>query len=338
MGSTGEGSACASARRGRAPGVTTLVLGRLWQAALVLGVMSLAVYALIGLMPGDPIDLMLSSDPDLTAEDTLRLKALHGLDRPILDRWWAWVRLAAGGDLGYSRLYAAPVLDVLGPALASTLVLLGASFLLALAIALPAGALAAVKPFSWYDRLINFVALAGVSVPVFWFGLVLIVVFAVGLGALPAGGTGDIGAGRGAFGRLHFLVLPVATLVFASVGGHLRFMRAAVIEALGQHHVRTAWAKGAGTGRVVAGHALRNAMIPVTTVIALDMGTLVSGALVVETVFAWPGVGKLIYDAIMGNDFNLALAALLMATGVTLLASLLADLAYAWLDPRVTYR
>lgn len=328
----------AGPRRGRSAGMTALVLGRLWQAALVLAATSVAVYALIGLMPGDPIDLMLSSDPDLTAEDALRLKALHDLDRPVLDRWWTWARRAAGGDLGYSRLYAAPVLDVLGPALANTLVLLGTSFLLALSIALPAGALAAVRPFSWYDRLINFAALAGVSAPVFWLGLVLIVVFAVGLGVLPAGGTGDVGAGRGGFGRLHFLVLPVATLVFASVGGHLRFMRAAVIEALGQHHIRTARAKGAGTGRVVVGHALRNAMIPVTTVIALDMGTLVSGALVVETVFAWPGTGKLIYDAIMGNDFNLALAALLTATGVTLLASLLADLAYGWLDPRVTYR
>ena len=318
--------------------MTALLLGRLWQAALVLGVMSVAVYALIGLMPGDPIDLMVSSDPDLTPEDARRLKALYGLDRPVLERWWAWAGHAVRGDLGYSRLYAAPVLDVLGPALANTLVLLGTSFVLTLAIALPAGTLAAMKPFSWYDRVANFAALAGISVPVFWFALVLIVVFAVGFGVLPAGGTGELASGRGAFGRIDFLVLPVATLVFASVGGHLRFMRAAVIDALGQHHIRTAYAKGAGTARVVFGHALRNAMIPVTTVIALDMGTLVSGALVVETMFAWPGTGKLIYDAIMGNDFNLALAALLMATGMTLFASLLADLAYAWLDPRVTYR
>ena len=318
--------------------MAALIVGRLWQAALVLGVMSVAVYALIDLMPGDPIDLMVTSDPELTPEDARRLKALFGLDRPVLERWGSWAGLAVRGDLGYSRLYAAPVLEVLGPALANTLVLLGTSFVLALSIALPAGTLAAMKPFSWYDRLINLVALAGVSVPVFWFALVLIVVFAVGLGVLPAGGTGEVAAGRGGFGRLDFLVLPVATLVVASAGGHLRFMRAAVIEALGQHHIRTAYAKGAGTARVVVGHALRNAMIPVTTVIALDMGTLVSGALVVETVFAWPGTGKLIYDAIMGNDFNLALAALLMATAMTLLASLLADLAYAWLDPRVTYR
>ena len=318
--------------------MTALLLGRLWQGALVLGIMSVAVYALIGLMPGDPIDLMVSSDPDLTPEDAERLKALFGLDRPVLERWWAWAGHAVRGDLGYSRLYAAPVLEVLGPALANTLVLLGTSFVLTLAIALPAGTLAAMKPFSWYDRLVNFAALAGVSMPVFWLALLLIVVFAVGLGVLPAGGTGEVAAGRSGFGRLHFLVLPVATLVFASVGGHLRFMRAAVIEALAQHHIRTAYAKGAGTARVVIAHALRNAMIPVTTVIALDMGTLVSGALVVEAVFAWPGTGKLIYDAILGNDFNLALAALLLATAVTLLASLLADLAYAWLDPRVTYR
>ena len=317
--------------------VTSLILGRLWQGALVLLVTSIAVYALIGLMPGDPIDLMVSADPDLTPEDARRLKALYGLDRPILERWWVWAGHAVRGDLGYSRLYAAPVLDVLRPALANTLVLLGTSFALALSIALPAGAAAAIKPFSWYDRLINTTALAGISVPVFWLGLVFIVIFAVQLGVLPAGGAGD-GAAEGVFGRVEFLVLPVATLVLASAGGHVRFMRAAVIDALGQDHVRTAYAKGAGVARVVTGHALRNAMIPVTTVIALDMGVLVSGALVVETVFAWPGMGKLVYDAIMGNDFNLALAALLLTTGVTLAASLLADLAYAWIDPRVTYR
>ena len=317
--------------------MTALVIGRLWQGAVVLLLMSLAVYALVGLMPGDPIDLMVAADPDLTPEDARRLKELYGLDRPILERWWTWIGGAARGDLGYSRLYAAPVPEVLGPALVNTLVLLGASFVLALSIALPAGAAAAMKPFSWRDRLINLAALAGTSVPVFWFGLILIFVFAVQLGVLPAGGVGTVAA-EGAFSRIEFLVLPVATLVFASVGGHVRFTRAALIEALGQDHVRTARAKGAGTARVVAGHAFRNAMIPVTTVLALDMGTLVSGALVVETVFAWPGTGKLVYDAIMGNDFNLALAALLMATAVTLLASLLADLAYAWLDPRVTYR
>lgn len=317
--------------------MTALVLGRLWQGAVVLLVMSVAVYALIGLMPGDPIDLMVSADPTLTPEDARRLKALYGLDRPILERWWAWAGHAVRGDLGYSRLYAAPVPDVLLPALANTLVLLGTSFVLALSIALPAGAAAAVRPFSWYDRLINAAALAGASAPTFWIGLVLIVVFAVNLGVLPAGGAGEDGGG-GAFGRLEFLVLPAATLVFASAGGHVRFMRAALVDALGQDHVRTAYAKGAGTARAVAGHALRNAMIPVTTVIALDMGTLVSGALVVETVFAWPGMGKLIHDAIMGNDFNLALATLLLTTGVTLAASLFADLAYAWIDPRVTYR
>lgn len=317
--------------------MTRLVLGRLWQGAAVLLVMSFAVYGLIGLMPGDPIDLMVSADPELTPEDAARLKALYGLDRPIVERWWTWLTHAARGDLGYSRLYAAPVPEVLGPALAHTLVLLGTSFALALAIALPAGTVAAAKPFSWYDRAINLVALAGVSVPVFWFALILIMVFAVALGWLPAGGTGAL-AGGGFGARLEFLALPAATLVFATAGGHVRFMRASLIEALGQDYVRTACAKGAGPVRVVAGHAVRNAMIPVTTVIALDMGTLMSGALVTETVFAWPGMGRLVYDAIMGNDFNLALAALLLAAGVTLLASLLADLAYAWLDPRVTYR
>lgn len=314
-----------------------LIVNRLAQSTLVLLVMSFVVYALIGLMPGDPIDLMISADPNLTSDDAIRLKALYGLDQPIVERWWRWLMAAASGDLGYSRLYAAPVLDVLLPALGNTLWLLGSSFLLAIAIALPAGVFAAIRPYGWRDSAVNLLAFAGISVPVFWFALLLIVIFAVTLGMFPAGGTG---AAEGASGwdRWRFLVLPVATLTIASIGGHTRFMRGAMIEVMRQDYIRMARAKGASETRVVLVHGVRNALIPVVTVLALEFGTLFSGALVTETVFAWPGMGKLIYDAILGSDFNLALLALLLATGVTLLGNLLADLLYAWLDPRITYR
>ena len=316
--------------------MTRLILSRLLQAAVVLLLMSFAVYGLIGLMPGDPIDLMISADPHLGSADARRLKALYGLDKPIHERWWNWLRKALAGDLGYSRLYAAPVVEVLGPALLNTLKLLGASLFLSLIIALPAGILAAIRPYSVRDHLINFAAFAGISIPVFWLGLMLIIVFSVHLRMLPAGGTGAIG-GTGFWAGLQYLVLPVATLTLASIGGHTRYVRGAMLEVLRQDYIRTARAKGAGTARVVLKHALRNALIPVVTIIALDLGMLFSGALITETVFSWPGMGKLIYDAIMGNDFNLALVGLLLATGVTLAGNLLADLAYAWLDPRITY-
>jgi peptide/nickel transport system permease protein len=171
--------------------------------------------------------------------------------------------------------------------------------------------------------------------PTFWLALLLILVFAAGLGWLPASG---IASGGGLGDRALHLILPVATLTLASVGGYTRYVRTAMREALGQDHIRTARAKGAGEMRVVFHHALRSALVPIATVLALSFGGLVSGALVTETMFAYPGMGKLVFDAVMGNDYNLALAALLLATATTMLANLAADLAYAWLDPRVTYR
>jgi peptide/nickel transport system permease protein len=315
--------------------MTRFVVLRLVQMALVLAVMSLVIYALIGLMPGDPIDVMIASNPHLTAADAARLKALYGLDRPLFERYLAWAQAALGGDFGYSRLYVRPAVEVLLPRLGVTALLMFSSFLVALALALPLGIAAARRPGSWFDRLVNLAAFAGISVPSFWLALMLILVFAVSLGLLPAGGIATVGDG-GFWDRAQHLVLPVATLSLASVGGHLRYMRAAMIETMRQDYIRTARAKGASEARVLIGHALRNALIPVITVVALSFGSLFSGALVTETMFAYPGMGKLIYDAVLGNDFNLALAGLMLATTMTLLANLFADLAYAAVDPRIS--
>jgi peptide/nickel transport system permease protein len=299
--------------------------------------MSFVIYGLMGLMPGDPIDLMISADPKLTSEDAARLRELFGLDKSIFERYGNWLGAAVTGDFGYSRLFARPVLDVLFPALANTVILIGISIGLSLLIGLPAGLIAALKPYSKLDYSINLIAFGGISMPAFWLALLLIILFAVTLGILPAGGTGELASGE-TWNKAHFLILPVLTLVISSVGGHTRYMRAAMLETLRQDYIHTAKAKGAGQTRIVLVHALRNAMIPVVTIIALDFGFLFSGALVTETVFAYPGMGKLIFDSIMGNDFNLALVALLLATCVTLIGNLFADLAYAWLDPRISYK
>ena len=317
--------------------MTRFLFHRFWQSALVLGLMSFAVYSLIGLMPGDPVDLMITADPKVTAEDAARLRELYGLNKSIFERYGNWLAAALSGDFGYSRLHAKPVMQVIVPALGNTVILLGLSFALALAIALPAGIAAAYRPYSKTDYAINLAAFAGISVPPFWLALMLIIVFAVILGVLPAGGLGTLGAG-GIWENARYLVLPVASLTIASIGGHTRYMRAAMIETLRQDYIRTARATGAGEARVVFGHALRNALIPVVTIIALDFGYLFSGALITETIFAWPGMGRLIYDAIMGNDFNLALVALLLATLLTLAGNFLADVAYVWLDPRISFR
>ena len=314
--------------------MSRFLLQRLIESLLVLWLMSFLVYLLIGLMPGDPIDLMISADPNLSSADAQRLREIYGLDQPLFSRYWAWLTSALSGDLGYSRLFNRPVEDILFPRLGNTLLLMSCALILALVIALPLGVAAARRPGSFLDVAVNLGAFAGASLPSFWLAILLILLFAVTLGWLPAGGTGQ----EGLVERLRHLILPVVALSIASVAGLLRPVRASVREALRQDWVRTARAKGLSEGQVVYGHVLRNAMIPVITILALELGTLFGGALITETVFAWLGMGKTIYDAIIGNDFNLALIGLLLATATVLLANLLADLVYAWLDPRIDFR
>ena len=321
--------------------MTRYAAGRLVESLLVVALMSFVVYGLMAAMPGDPIDVMVQSDPHLTPQDAARLKALYGLDKPLPERYGNWLAAAVRGDFGYSRIHNRPVLEILAPRLWNTLALMGLTLLVSLALAIPIGVASALKPYSPADYAVNFVALAGISVPAFWLALLLIMLFAVELGWLPAGGMGGLDTGDGAptlWERARYIVLPVAALSAATVGGLTRFVRAATMEALRQDYVRTARAKGAGRWRVVFRHALRNAMIPVTTVLALGFGTLFSGALITETMFGWLGMGKLIYDSIIGNDYNMALVSLLFATALVLFGNLLADLCYAWLDPRVSYR
>lgn len=311
-----------------------VVARRAFETAILLLVVSFAIYALIGLMPGDPIDLMISADPRVTSADAARLKALYGLDRPLIERYGHWLASALTGDFGYSRLYGQPVVAVLLPRVFNTLLLMGPSLILALALALPAGVLCALRPASRLDATLNLLAFAGFSLPSFWLALLLILLFSVVLGWLPAGGVASPDGGD-LLDRARHAVLPVLTLTLLTAGSFLRFVRAALLETLSDDYVRTARAKGCGLRRVVLVHALPNAALPIVTVVALHMGTLLSGALVVETVFAWPGTGRLVYDAILGNDYNLALAALMLATLLTLLANFLADLLYLRLDPRI---
>jgi peptide/nickel transport system permease protein len=317
--------------------VTRFILSRVTQTFIVLLVMSFVIYGLIGLMPGDPLDEMIASTPGATPEVIAHLRAIYGLDQPLTLRYWHWLIAALHGDFGFSRSHSQPVLEVLLPALWVTCKLMLTSFVLSVVIAMIVGILAALKPGGWLDGIISLAAFAGISVPVFWLALVMILVFAVQLHWLPASGTQTVGQG-GFVDQLRHMVMPVITLALFYTGQFTRFVRAAMIETLRMDHIRTARAKGAGYWRVVLVHALRNALIPVVTVMALSFGTLFSGALVTETMFAQPGMGKTIYDAILGNDYNLALTGLLFATLVTLLSNLAADLAYGWLDPRISLK
>jgi peptide/nickel transport system permease protein len=313
------------------------ILRRIAQAAIVLLVMSFVIYSLIGLMPGDPVDAMVASNPGITPEVVENLRKIYGLDQPLMLRYWHWLMAALRGDFGFSRVHSQPVLDVLLPALWQTCKLLMSSFVISVLLSFALGIVAARRPGGWVDAGISLFAFAGISVPVFWLALMMILVFAVNLHWLPASGIATVGGGS-FLDYLRHLILPVATLALATTGGFTRFVRASMIETLRMDHIRTARAKGASERRVVLVHACRNAMIPVVTVMALNFGTLFGGALLTETMFAQPGMGKMIYDSILGNDFNLALTGLLFACMVTLASNLLADLAYGWLDPRIALK
>ena len=317
--------------------MTFYVTKRLAESLIVLFVMSFAIYALMALMPGDPIDIMVQSDPHLTPADATRLKEIYGLDQPFSKRYANWFFSAVQGDFGYSRIHNRPTLEILAPRLTNTAWLMLASLLFSLIIALPIGIYSALHPYSKTDYLVNFVALGGISIPIFWLALMLIVVFSVWLGWLPAGGMHTVGE-RGLADSLRHMILPVVTLSIASIGSLTRYVRSAMMEVLRNDYIRTARAKGLSQSTIVFKHALRNAMIPVVTIIALSFGTLFSGALITETMFSYLGMGKLIYDSIIGNDFNMALVSLLFATALVLASNLLADLIYAWLDPRIHYR
>jgi len=321
--------------------MTRTLAARLVEIAVTLILMSAVVYLLIGLMPGDPIDMMIAGDPHMTSADAARLRALYGIDKPLLQRYLAWAAQAVQGNFGYSRSFGLPVLSVLGPRLLNTLELAGLAFVLSVAIALPLGIWTAARPRSKADYLINLGCFAGISAPPFWLALLLITLFAVKLGWLPAGGMADLrpgtSPGEAIVQKLRFALLPVVTLALVQLGSYTRFMRGAMIEVLRQDYIRTARAKGVPERAVLWRHAFRNALAPVLTILALSFGGLVSGALITETMFAWPGMGKAIYQAILDNDYNLALVGLLAATFATVLGNLLADLAYAWVDPRVSF-
>lgn len=310
-------------------------LSRLSQALLVTFVMSFLLFMLIGLMPGDPLENMLEGNPSLTPELMAQMRELYGVDQSVFSRYWNWLMAAFGGDLGYSSLYFRPVTDVLVPAMVQTLKLMALTLLVSVPLALLLGSIAARRPNGWVDSAVGIFSFAAISLPNFWVSLLLIILFAVKLGWLPASGM-PLSINPTAAEQVRHLVLPVLVLAMFHLGPLVRYVRASMIETLSADFVRTARAKGLSETSVMIHHALRNALIPMVTVLALSFGSLFSGALVIETIFGMLGMGKMIYDAIGNIDFNLALVGLLLATIVTLLSNLIADLCYALLDPRIT--
>ncbi len=323
--------------------MTTFIARRILQTLAVIVVLSFVVFYLMSLMPGDPVDMMVASNPKITAEDVARLKALYGLDQPIYKRYGSWVGTILTGDLGYSRTYRVPVQELMGPRLWNTFILSFISLALSIIIAVPLGVLSALKPGSRLDTFVSLLSFGGISIPSFWLAIVLIIAFAVKIPLFPAGGTQTIGAGDLGFwadllDRSKYLVLPVLSLSIQQIGRFSRFTRSSMAEAMRNDFIRTARAKGLSSHTVIWQHGFRNALIPLITILAVSISSLFSGALLTETVFAYQGVGKLVYDSIIGNDYNVAMISFVISVAMVLLMNLIADISYGFADPRIAYK
>jgi len=288
----------------------------------LLGVATL-VFAFLHLVPGDPVEIMLGESA--APADVAELRRELGLDRPLVVQYGRFLAHAARGDLGRSIVYRAPVSHVIATRYPATLELAGAAFLIALALALPLGVVAAVRPRSALDRGARLASLAGVCLPSFWLGPLLILVFSLRLAWLPVSGRGGVA----------HLVLPAVTLGLGMAGILVRLTRTSMLAALREDYVRSARAKGAPERRVVLVHALRNALVPVTTVAGLQAGVLLAGAIITETIFAWPGLGRLVVQAIDARDYPLVQGCVLAIAASYVLVNTATDLLQRAIDPRV---
>jgi peptide/nickel transport system permease protein len=301
---------------------------------LAVGVMSVIVFGIIRLIPGDPAVVLLG--PEGASPEAVRaLRKELGLDRPLLAQYVLWLERVARGDFGKSFMSKMPVSFLIKKSLPATLHLALAALVIALLISVPAGILAAVRPHSWIDNLCTSFALAGVAMPGFWLGIMLVLVFAVGLGWFPTSGYVPLEADPVASARS--VLLPALALGVSLAAALSRFLRTGMLDVLGQDYVRTARAKGLQERTVVIHHAVRNGLLSVVTVLGLQMGQLLGGSIVIEQVFNWPGMGRLVLSAIQFRDYSIVQAVvLIVATGYVVI-SFVVDLLYVSLDPRIRY-
>ncbi|GAB4303919.1 MAG: ABC transporter permease [Candidatus Bipolaricaulota bacterium] len=329
------------------------ILRRLGQAIPVLLGVTFVVFLLMYLTPGDPVELFMGQAGIVSQEEIERVRREFGLDRPFLEQYGRFLGGIVRGDLGQSIIYRRPVAVLIGERLPATVELTLFASLIALLVAIPAGVVAAVRRNTWLDGVGTTVSLLGVSLPGFWLGLILILVFSVTLKVLPVAGraaygtglerqTGFLlldamlqGNGPAFVDVLRHLVMPAFALSAGMMAMTMRLTRSSLLETIHQDYVRTARAKGMHQRRVVIRHALRNALLPVVTAIALNVGALLGGNMVVETVFSWPGLGRLVVEAVESRDYPLIRGCVLVYAVTYVFLNLIADLSYTVLDPRV---
>jgi len=314
-------------------GMARYLVSRLAGMMVVMLLVATLVFIITRLAPGDPAAVMLGEQA--TAADIAQLRASYGLDKPLPVQFAYWLGELAQGNLGQSIFLQRPVTQALAERAEPTFFLTLFAMSLAIFIGVPCGIAAAVWRNSWVDQVFSGFAMLGASIPSFWLGLILMQMFAVGLGWFPVAGYGDPGVPLS--NRLHHLVLPAIVLGVVNSALILRFSRASMLDVLGEDHIRTARAKGVSERRVVLHHALRNALIPVVTVLGLTFALLIGGAIVTETVFGLPGIGNLVVSAVLRRDYPVIQGALLVIAGMYVLINLAIDLLYLVIDPRVKY-
>jgi peptide/nickel transport system permease protein len=316
--------------------VSRFLARRCLQALPLLLVISVLVFALIHAAPGGPLAMYLAN-PNVRPEDIERLRRALGLDRPLWQQYGSWLAAFVRGDWGYSFSDGRPVTSRVLERVPATLELVGVALAAALALALPLGIVSAVRRGRAFDRVATTAAIAGISLPAFWFGLLAQMVFAVGLGWFPSSGRAS-GGGGDLVDHVQHLVLPATVLALIQASGWSRYLRASMIEALDQPFVAAARARGVPARAIILRHAFRNALGPLLAVVMVDAALLVSGAVVTESVFAWPDLGSLFTEALARRDYTVLMALLMLTSTTIVVLNVAADAAHAMLDVRVVGR
>jgi peptide/nickel transport system permease protein len=316
------------------------ILKRLLQLIPLLIGVSLISFFVMHLAPGDPTQLF--TDPSVKPEELARIRANWGLDKPVIVQYFYWLKNAVRGDFGIAYMMNRPVAEIIFERLPSTLLLMISSMLLTLFITIPLGVISAIKKNTWFDNLVTVFSFTGMAIPSFWLALMLMLLFSVNLGWFPAVGMySPLLKNPGILSRIldvaWHMVLPLLTMTIVSLAGLTRYQRAAMLEVLNQDFIRTARAKGLSERMVLFKHALRNALLPIITILGLSLPDLFGGAFIIETIFAWPGMGRLGVMAIFSRNYPLIMGIVVFSAALIVLGNLLADIGYALVDPRIRY-
>ena len=314
----------------------TFFLRRLLSAIPVMFIITFATFVLMQMLPGGPLAAY-ENNPEISQEDIERLRREMGLDRPIPVQYWAWLKNFVRGDWGYSFATKRPVLEEIWDRLPNTIYLTGLSLILALLIAIPVGIISATRQYSIFDHITTTLTYVGRSMPVYYSGLLLIIIFSIWLRWFPSGGMHTLGKEFSIIDSLRHLFLPMISLSTLIAAKYVRFLRTSMLEVIHQDYIRTAAAKGLHNRIIIYKHAFRNAAIPLVTVVAIDLPVLFAGALFTETVYSWPGMGRLFVDSATRFDYSIVMGIVAAIAFLVVLSNLIADVIYGILDPRITY-